>query len=94
MPSHDLKQHTVKGFLYEEMKPMCVAENTNYEELIGMAKKKQEKLERASEQGESKNTTYNSESDAITCADCIHVQCPLREFGLEFNRGCYKGERK
>jgi hypothetical protein len=43
---------------------------------------------------EQKFTAHNSESDAITCAECIHSQCPLREFGLEFNRGCYEGRRK
>jgi len=40
------------------------------------------------------NTPTNSESVAITCAECIHNQCPLREFGLEFNRGCSEGRRK
>ncbi len=40
------------------------------------------------------HTPTNSESDAITCAECIHTQCPLREFGIEFNRVCYEGRRK
>ena len=41
-----------------------------------------------------RSTPHNSESVAITCAECIHDECPLREFGLEFNRGCSEGRRK
>lgn len=73
--------------IYVEYCPHC-RENSPLRQLFNQSK--------SAELGtmEQKFTAHNSESVAITCAECVHVNCPLREFGLEFNRGCYEGRRK